>query len=165
MKIDLRELEDGAIELRGEAGPGFIELESAGAKPRGSLSYRLTACRGEAGGIQVFGSLRLEVELECVCCLEPFPFLLELDSFELAIPASELPQGHLLDLTPSIREDILLNLPAYPKCDWAGQTACPARFASTDTAPAGGFPQGSDAWSALDALSGRTRPNPTQTSN
>ncbi len=27
----------------------------------------------------------------------------------------------LVDLTPAIREDILLALPPYPRCDWDGK--------------------------------------------
>ncbi len=42
-----------------------------------------------------------------------------------------------VDLTPYLREDILLALPAYPHCDWSGERVCPGeQFVGAH--PAGG---------------------------
>lgn len=160
MKIDLRELEKGPVLLKGQAGTGFLELESVGARALGPVEYHLEVCRA-GGSVEIEGSLRLELELECVCCLGRFPFLLQVPEFSLSLAPTELREiGQLLDLTPYIREDILLELPAYPKCDWESQKVCPAQFDSTAAAPLGGIPEGSQAWSVLDSLSGSTPQSP-----
>jgi uncharacterized metal-binding protein YceD (DUF177 family) len=56
----------------------------------------------------------------------------------------------LVDLTPQIREDIHLALPAHPRCDADGRKICPARFSQ---APADASqPPGNAPWGALDKL-------------
>ena len=42
----------------------------------------------------------------------------------------ELPATETVDLTPELREDILLALPAHPHCDWSGERVCPGRVGS-----------------------------------
>ena len=39
---------------------------------------------------------------------------------------TELAGPEVVDLTPFMREDILLNLPPYPHCDREGGRVCPA---------------------------------------
>ena len=55
-------------------------------------------------------------------CLEAFPFEIEVKEFTVH---TELAGPELVDLTPFMREDILLNLPAYPHCDREGGRICP----------------------------------------
>ena len=62
------------------------------------------------------------LELRCVRCLEAFPFDIEVSDFAVH---AELSGPEMVDLTPFMREDILLNLPAYPHCDREGGRICP----------------------------------------
>ncbi len=57
----------------------------------------------------------------------------------------------LIDLTPFMREDILLNLPAYPRCDRTGERVCPAPQLQRDESDAAEAARKPD-WSALDKL-------------
>ena len=91
------------------------------------------------------GSLVQPVELRCVRCLEPFPFDIEAKAFSLHL---DLTGPELIDLTPYLREDILLNLPPHPHCDREGGRVCPAE--TRPEAEADGKP--SPDWSALDKL-------------
>ena len=47
---------------------------------------------------------------------------------EIRVPAfavhTELPGPETVDFTPFIREDLLLNLPAHPRCDKDGNRVC-----------------------------------------
>ena len=45
------------------------------------------------------------------------------------VPAQglQLDGPEMVDLTPFIREDLLLNLPAHPRCDTDGNRVCKAK--------------------------------------
>ena len=69
----------------------------------------------------------------------------------------ELPGSETMDLTPYLREDILLALPDYPHCDWSGERVCPGRQeARGETAAsgeeAGGPAHAPSAWEVLDQI-------------
>ena len=67
------------------------------------------------------GSLTQPVEVTCVSCLEKFVHDINVPAFAVH---TELQGPETVDLTPMIREDILLNLPAYPHCDREGGKKC-----------------------------------------
>jgi uncharacterized metal-binding protein YceD (DUF177 family) len=71
---------------------------------------------------------------------------------DIQVPAfavhTELDGPEMVDLTPFIREDLLLNLPAHPRCDTDGNRVCKAKQSKTveqDT-------KRKLDWSALDKL-------------
>ena len=83
-----------------------------------------------------------------------FPFDIEAKAFSIHV---DLTGPELIDLTPYLREDILLNLPAHPHCDREGGRVCPAA-SQPDTgsrAPDGAEKRPPD-WSALDKLNYRS---------
>jgi uncharacterized protein len=119
--INLRHLERHELALDGELTAedlemtGFDELMHLN-RP---LAYELTAARLE-DGLLVQGRLWLELDCECGRCLKPFR-----QEFELAEWACHLPlageesvpiNNDCVDLTPYVREDILLELPQRPLC-------------------------------------------------
>ena len=71
------------------------------------------------------------VELRCVSCLEKFPHDITVAAFALH---QELHGPETIDLTPAMREDILLNLPAHPHCDREGTRPCPGALPENPTA-------------------------------
>jgi uncharacterized metal-binding protein YceD (DUF177 family) len=60
----------------------------------------------------------------------------------------ELHGPESVDLTPSIREEILLNLPAHPHCDRDGNRVCKAKQITNAEQDTKRKPD----WSALDQL-------------
>lgn len=149
MIIHLRQMEHGTLELRGEEDPAPLGLEESGAIPEGPLRYDLVAGLS-GGGLWVHGCLQLNLRLTCVGCLESFPFSLRLPEFALQ---TELSGGESVDLTDWVREDILLALPPYPKCDSGPERRCPATFPLADYAPPGETTPGPNpAWAALDEI-------------
>ena len=72
-------------------------------------------------GLLVQGRLRLDLECQCVRCLKPFRYRLELEGWSL--PFAVAGRGCVavvndcVDLTPYVREDILLEFPRHPLCD------------------------------------------------
>jgi uncharacterized metal-binding protein YceD (DUF177 family) len=79
--------------------------------------------------------------------LERFAYPVNVDDFAIQV---ELTGAEEIDLTEAIREDILLALPAHPRCDWNGERACPG--VRRQSAPPASEPEDSDVWSALNQL-------------
>jgi uncharacterized metal-binding protein YceD (DUF177 family) len=144
MKVHLKQIPTQGLHLEGEEECPIHDLESEGIRCAGRLHYDVDV--GVAGsGLWANGSLSQPVELRCVSCLENF--LHEVRGPAFAVH-TELHGPETVDLTPIMREDILLNLPAHPHCDRDGNRVCKGKqieIAEQDTK------QNSD-WSALDKL-------------
>jgi uncharacterized metal-binding protein YceD (DUF177 family) len=65
---------------------------------------------------------------------------------------TELEGPEQVDLTPFMREDILLNLPAYPHCDREGGRVCPVPEVLKKKDDSGVLEARPPDWSALDKL-------------
>ena len=119
--INLNEVREHPIELRGELAAAELELgvEDELLHFRHPLAYELEAeYLGDA--LLVEGGCRLPVDCECARCLKPFTFTINLPGWSahlaLAGPEKVSLAGDWVDLTPHLREDILLTLPHHPVC-------------------------------------------------
>ncbi|HEY1769983.1 MAG TPA: DUF177 domain-containing protein [Chthoniobacterales bacterium] len=146
MKIHLRQIPAAGLHLEGEEECAIPQLDPEEARCTGPLRYVLDAGISE-GALWANGTLAQPVELRCVRCLESFPFEIEVKNFAVHLP---LTGPEEIDLSPFVREDILLNLPPYPHCDREGGRVCPAPA----TAPRedDGLEARPPDWSALDKL-------------
>ena len=122
MKVHLKQIPADGLHLEGEEKCPIVDLESENIRCVGPLKYALDVGIS-AGSLWANGSLRQPVELQCVSCLEKFAHTIEVPSFTVH---HELTGPETIDLTPFVREDILLNLPAHPHCDRDGQRVCKA---------------------------------------
>jgi uncharacterized protein len=130
--------------LEGEEECPFQDLESEGIRCAGRLHYDVDV--GVAGGgLWANGSLSQPVELRCVSCLEKFLHEVRVPAFAVH---TELHGPETVDLTPFMREDILLNMPAHPHCDRDGDGVCRAK----EVAIAQQDAKRKSDWSALDQL-------------
>ncbi|GAB4167399.1 MAG: hypothetical protein Fur0032_05380 [Terrimicrobiaceae bacterium] len=130
------------LHLEGEEDASPLGLEEGGATPVGPLRYSLDI--GLSGsGLFATGHLALRVRMTCVVTLEPFEQDLIVDPFCLQ---KELDGAELVDLTPEVREDIHLALPAHPRSGGADGLA--RTTASTGHADQ----QAPNPWAALDQL-------------
>ena len=144
MKIHLRQIPAQGLNLDGDEDCPIHDLEAEGIRCAGPLRYNIDV--GVAGGaLWARGSLSQPVELRCVSCLENFVHDIQVPAFAVH---TELRGPETVDLTPFIREDLLLNLPAHPRCNREGNRVCEAKRSKTveqDTKP-------KLDWSALDKL-------------
>jgi DUF177 domain-containing protein len=149
VKIHLKQIPAEGLHLEGEEDCPIPELEADGIRCTGPLHYNLDV-GVSAGALWANGSLRQPMEVSCVACLEKFVQDVEVPAFALH---KELQGPEIVDLTPFIREDILLNLPAHPRCDREGGRVCKAasRPASRAEAEAAERKREAD-WQALDQL-------------
>jgi len=122
----------------------------------GELSFRFTARRvGDV--IHLEGNLAVDLACHCARCLRPFRQHLSLNPWVCEVPLegedAAIAHGDLVDLTPFLREDIVLALPQHPLCDsgCSGLSSAPPRanLESDANRPPGA---GLSAWSDLDRL-------------
>jgi uncharacterized protein len=119
--INLRQLERGTLRLKGEITPMELELEGLDeiVRVEGPVSYDVTAEIIEKA-VLVQGRIGLKLKCECVRCLKEFEYPLGLKDWTclLALEGEEqVPVANdCVDLTPFLREDILLEFPQHPLC-------------------------------------------------
>ena len=145
MKIHLRQIPPESLHLEGEETCPIPQLDPDEVHCAGPLRYNLDVGVSE-GALWANGELAQPVELRCVRCLESFAFDIQVKDFAVH---TQLTGPEEIDLTPFMREDILLNLPAYPRCDREGGRICPVPATKSEGEQSARRPAD---WSALDQL-------------
>ena len=119
---NIHELEKNSLVLKGELSIAELELEELDEQIRlsKSVEYDLQAQLIDRN-ILLKGDLWVNLDCSCVRCLEPFDreFVLTDWACLLSLDGEERVRlmGDFADLTPYIREDILLALPQHPLCE------------------------------------------------
>jgi len=122
--VNLRQLENRNLELGGDLPPADLALDLRDNMIRATqpLHYELEVERLD-DSLLIQGWLRLKLECQCVRCLKDFEYELELDPWVLHLPLEPLEdeeavpiKNDCVDLTPRVREDILLGFPQHPVC-------------------------------------------------
>jgi uncharacterized protein len=122
MKIHLAQIVPEGLHLQGEDPVGILGIEDKEIDFHTPISYDVVASQmGMA--LLVQGRLWTTVTLRCGRCLKEFEQELRANEF---VVHRELGGEELVDLTPEVREDILLQLPAYPVCRSQCKGLCPS---------------------------------------
>ncbi len=148
MKVHINQIPIEGKHIEGEADHGLLDLhEPEMVRAVSPVSYSLEVGLSE-GGLFATGQIGVDFEVKCVNCLESFSYPVAIDDFACQI---ELTGAEMVDLTPSVREDILLALPPHPHCDWSGERTCnrALRPPNTESDPSS---ESSEVWGALDQL-------------
>ena len=158
LTVNIRHLEQGPIRLEGELAVSDLELADLDemVRAKASLHYDLEVTREEQG-LLVQGGLAMAFECMCVRCLKPFTLRLELEDWSglLSWEGEDkvLINSDSVDLTPYVREDIVLALPQHPLCgpECSGLPARPPDGGkpSCGASQTEGVPS---AWAELDKL-------------
>jgi uncharacterized protein len=120
--VNLRHLEAHPIRLTGRLPVGDLDVETHDEVIRigPPLEHDLEVQKLE-DGLLVQGRLHLPLECECVRCLKSFQYDLDLPAWTLHLPFQGEDAAPVIndcvDLTPYVREDILLEFPQHPLCD------------------------------------------------
>lgn len=172
MKIDLPNLPEDGLPLSGEIPPESFQLQQGDARPASPLKYQLWVQRFD-NELLLTGELEMTFSLTCMRSLHPFLQTIFLPDTAISV---EITEGGILDLTDSLQEEVLIELPTNPRCE-EGDTemTCEVdeRYLAVDnledsiTEPApthGGSTQEENPWAALDALDEEsTEPRQTET--
>jgi uncharacterized metal-binding protein YceD (DUF177 family) len=159
-KIDLRNLPEEGKDLAGTLAPAFFEHSAThDINAVSPLHYDLHVER-DSRDVLVSGRLEAGFELVCGRCLQKFGQRVELDDYQTEISIED--PDATIDLTEAVREDILLALPSYPRCENGNvePRECPAQGkfepVTDDSAPGEpAEPQARDVWKVLDQLKKR----------
>jgi len=153
LKINLRQLDEAGVQIKGELSADALALEIHDELIRigGPLKYDLSAqLLNEA--VLVTGSLALPLDCECARCLKKFRTVLKLAGWAVHLPLEGEDKVSIendsVDLTPFVREDILLDFPQHPLC----RTDCAGLKSKTARKPQAAKKPALDVWAKLDKL-------------
>jgi uncharacterized protein len=158
VQVNLRHLEAHPVHLEGEIAASDLDIETRDEviQLAGPLRYNLEVQKLE-GGLLVQGRLSLILECQCVRCLKRFQRLVQLDLWTSHLPfqgEDAIPVvNDCVDLTPWVREDILLEFPQHPLCERdCGGLANTSGGKSKNLSKFGPAEAGSPAWQELNKL-------------
>lgn len=149
-EVNLRHLEEHSVTLEGELAPEELDIDTKDTLIRINepFQYELEVQNME-DGLLVQGALRSTLDCECARCLKPFRYQLDLEPWTAHVPLQGEEKADVIndvvDLTPYVREDIVLAFPQRPLCgpDCEG---LPAADTSTEA------PLTSNPWAELNKL-------------
>lgn len=144
--VHLKQIPPEGKQLEGEEDPGFLDLAAIGAKPVGPVRYNLDVGLS-GGGVFATGRVSVAVEMTCVACLQPFAYEAAADPFAVQVQTEG---RELVDLTPAVREELLLALPNHPRCDLIAGHSCP--YQRPEASGGGTRQSAQSAWDQLDKL-------------
>ena len=155
MKVHLHQIPADGHHLEGTESSKILDLHEHGIQPVSDIRYALDIGLSD-GGLFATGTLGVDLELECVACLDRFSYPLAVPDFACQL---ELTGAESVDLTDLVREDIVLALPPHPHCDWSGERVCQSAVlrakaeAATDSRTATDQTENKRrVWGALDQL-------------
>jgi uncharacterized protein len=157
LTINLRHLEEKNVRLTGQLPVEELDLalEDELISAEQPLDYDLEVQQME-GSLLVTGKLDLPLNCECARCLRPFRQDLSLPDWACHIPLegedAAPVHGDIVDLTPYLREDILLDLPQHPLCEAECSGLPQASVGKPKTQSTDESEAGSSAWSELNKL-------------
>jgi uncharacterized protein len=156
--VNLRHLERAPVRLRGLLPVSELDIVNTDEliNLKQPLKYDLEVQELDKS-ILVQGNMELVLECECARCLKPFQQRLELTHWACHLPLEgeekALITSDCVDLTPYVREDILLEFPQHPLCkrECGGlPKAAPGR--KKNTGGAGQTRDNLSAWAELNKL-------------
>jgi len=158
LAVNLRHLEAHNVTLTGKLSVRELDIDPCDEviQVRHPLEHNLEVQKVD-DGLLVRGHLRLVLECQCVRCLKPFQHRLELANWACHLPLEGedcvAVVNDSVDLTPYVREDILLEFPRHPLCN-PGCRGLPKTFIgnSRNTSSTGKAEAGSSAWAELNKL-------------
>jgi len=156
LKVNLRHLDKGDVQLDGELPAAELDLGSQDmCRAEKPLRYKIEVQEMEKE-LLVQGKLSLPLQCECVRCLKSFEYLLELPNWTVLLPLEgeeKTPvDNDSVDLTPYVREDILLEFPQHPLCETECRGLPVKQGKAKKATKTGDSNQEPSAWSELDKL-------------
>ena len=119
--VNLQQLARDPLTFKGELAAAELDLDVHDdlVQAKSPLRYELVVEKLE-DAVLAQGRLRLKLDCQCVRCLKPVAIELDLPGWACHLPLEGEDavgiENDSVDLTPHIREDILLGFPQYPVC-------------------------------------------------
>ncbi len=148
--VDVARLPSEGESFSGETAAGLLELGGQPlCEPVGGIVYQI---RVELVGQELLARGRVAHAFRCACSRCGETFTLEVVESAFFADFQVLEGTEFVDLTPEMREAIILSLPGYPVCreDCKGLCARCGANRNREACTCGPAPDGS--WAALDLL-------------
>jgi len=148
--VDIERLARDGEQFTGEIPAGVLELgpDEELIVPAGDIRYDLFIQRLD-DELLVRGSVTQPFRCTCVRCNRVFDW----ESVDRRVTFSiAIGENLFVDLTPDIREGIILTFPNHPVCRTACKGLCPRCNADLNRGPCGCLPREHARWGALDGL-------------
>lgn len=153
--IDLVNLPEEGKAFTGDLDPSIFNLSRDDAQPTTPLQYDLHVQRFDEE-LLLRGAIAASFEFTCVRDNQKFIQTIDLEDTALAIEID----AASIDATEALREEILINFPAYPRCNEADEPhTCEIddRYLAVDKPIEDGVDdaplnEGDDRWGALDSF-------------
>ncbi len=152
--VDVSRLAREGERLRGSIPAAMLDLDAATSElfvPDGDLCYDLFVLRI---GVELLARGKASQRFRCLCvrCGRGFAWEAREEAVTVAMPAAG--EELFVDLTPDLREAILLVLPAHPLCRADCRGLCARCGADLNRGPCACPPREERRWSALERLGG-----------
>jgi uncharacterized protein len=158
LTFNLRHLDEKNLQLKGEIPAAELDVDSLDElvhvqKP---VAYDLEVQKLEQA-VLAQGTLAVTLDCECARCLKPHQHPLKLEHWACHLPLEGedmvVVTNDCVDLTPYIREDIVLAFPQHPLCrpDCSGLASIQKKTEKSPGTAAKAEPA-SAAWAELDKL-------------
>jgi uncharacterized protein len=157
LAVNLRHLEAHSLRLQGELPAAELDIDTRDeviefTEP---VEYDLEVEQLE-GGLLVHGELHMRLNCKCVRCLKSFVHRLDLNPWTCHVPLGDEDAAPVVndrvDLTPFVREDILLAFPQHPLCEPECRGLPIADPGHISNSAAGPTVASSPAWAELNKL-------------
>ncbi len=136
LTIDLRRLEQAPVEVRGEIAMSDPLWEGVGVELLAPLALEGLAEGSTARGVWLHGSFSSRIATSCRRCLEAMEVEVAEELGLLFDPKTREPEGDLtvyaldpqaveLDLRSTLRERLIMAIPAFPLCRLECRGLCP----------------------------------------
>jgi len=156
--VNLRHLDGPEVHLEGDLPSDELDLDVRDEmmEAREPLKYDVEVQKLEEN-LLVTGRLSLTLDCKCVRCLRPFQYEMEIDPWTVHLPLvgeeAVKVSNDCVDLTPYIREDILLEFPQHPLCDVECHGLPHGSLTGKGSEPSTASSEaGSSAWAELNKL-------------
>lgn len=156
MNIELASIPEEGISLCGELPATIFDLTDEDAKADGPLEYDLHVQQFD-NELLLQGYISAPFMLTCVRTLHPFRQTITIQNAAIAI---DVEGKDVIDPTEALREEIIILLPANPKCDDADEPQhceIDSKYLALDKEPDSDVKtppasEGDSRWDALDAF-------------
>ena len=122
MKINVKRIPEDGEHLKGTDPASILEVDGPDVHFTQDVKYDFHA-QIQGNALLVLGKLSTPATLQCGRCLRTFDQPLRVDQF---VYHQELTGEDYVDLTPQMREDIILELPQRALCDEDCKGLCPS---------------------------------------
>lgn len=154
--VELESLPEVGKKYSGELDAEIFGIDDEEVTSIGPLAFDVLVQRFE-NELVVRGNISAPFRFRCVRCLECFDYVVEVNDFAASF---NIDAQSVIDVSDAMREEIVLDFPAYPKCvDGGKENDCMAKTPYFGVDKEGGMGVNSSApsnnsgvWDALDEL-------------